>query len=329
MVSKLNCPLVSLLIPVYNVARYITQCLDSLFGQTYEYLEFVFVDDCSPDNSINLIYQYLEQYPHRKSQVKIIRHDKNRGLTAARRTALQNATGEYVWHIDSDDYIAIDAVEQLVNKAVADNADMIVFDAKEMYFHSERVIVNTIPKDKEEFLLLALTRRCRYELWMRFCKKSLYDGLELDDAVCYGEDYATTPRLIYLSNKVVKLDKICYYYVKYNMTSYTRTPSVATILSHEGAIHLLTTFFLSKDEKHFYPILQLAKAYLKAHMLKATISSKDAYRRANLMFPDLRGIGKMDLPPKDKFLLMLSEKKMYSLLWLYIELGLLLRKITH
>ena len=193
----------------------------------------------------------------------------------------------------------------------------------------ERVIVNTIPKDKEEYLLLALTRRCRYELWMRFCKKSLYDGLELDDAVCYGEDYATTPRLIYLSNKVVKLDKICYYYVKYNMTSYTRTPSVATILSHEGAIHLLTTFFLSKDEKHFYPILQLAKAYLKAHMLKATISNKDAYRRANLMFPDLRGIGKMDLLPKDKFLLVLSEKKMYSLLWLYIELGLSLRKITH
>lgn len=329
MVSKLNCPLVSLLIPVYNVEHYITQCLDSLFDQTYEYLEFIFVDDCSPDNSINLIYQYLEQYPHRKSQVKIIRHDKNRGLTAARRTALQNATGEYVWHIDSDDYIAMDAVEQLVNKVVADNADMVVFDAKEIYSHSERIITNTIPDDKKGYLLLALTRRCRYELCFRFCRRILYDGLELDDAVCYGEDYATTPRLIYLSNKVVKLDKICYYYVKYNMTSYTRIPSVATIVSHEGAMHLLATFFLSKDEKYFYPILQLAKAYLKAHMLKATISNKDAYRRANLMFPDLRGIGKMDLPTKDKLLLMLSEKKMYSLLWLYIELGLLLRKITH
>lgn len=321
--------LVSILVPVYGVEKYIDSCLISLFSQTYKKIEYIFVDDCSPDTSINHIYNILEQYPHRKSQVKIIRHDKNRGLTAARRTALQNATGEYVWHIDSDDYIAIDAVEQLVNKGVADNADMIVFDAKEIYSHSERVIVNTIPNDKEEYLLLALTRRCRYELWMRFCKRKIYNDLELDDAVCYGEDYATTPRLIYLSNKVVKLDKICYYYVKYNMTSYTRTPSVKTILSHEGAIHLLATFFLSKDEKYFYPILQLAKAYLKAHTLKATISSKDAYRRANLMFPDLIGIGKMDLPTKDKLLLMLSEKKMYSLLWLYIELGLMLRKITH
>lgn len=329
MISILNYPLVSLLIPIYNVERYIGKCLESILGQTYENVEFIFVNDCSPDNSVNIIDQILKQYPHRKSQVKIIHHEQNRGLTAARRTALQNATGEYVWHIDSDDYIAIDAVEKLVDKAVNENADMVVFDAKEMYSDSERIITNTIPNDKKDYLLLALTRRCRYELCFRFCRRKLYNGLELDDSVCSGEDYATTPRLIYLSNRVVKLDKICYFYVKYNMTSYTRTPSVATIVSHEGAMHLLTTFFLSKNPNFFSPILQLAKAYLKAHMLKATVSSNEAYKRANMMYPDLTDFENMNLPLKDKLLLILSEKRRYNLLRLYIKFGLLLRKIIH
>ena len=77
---------VSLLVPVYGVEKYIRQCSRTLFGQTYDDIEYVFVDDCSPDNSVAVIRQVLAEYPHREQQVRIVRHDHNRGLEATRKT---------------------------------------------------------------------------------------------------------------------------------------------------------------------------------------------------------------------------------------------------
>ena len=102
---------VSLLVPVYGVEKYIRQCSRTLFGQTYDDIEYVFVDDCSPDNSVAVIRQVLAEYPHREQQVRIVRHDHNRGLGAARKTALEAATGDFVLNVDSDDYLSLDAVE--------------------------------------------------------------------------------------------------------------------------------------------------------------------------------------------------------------------------
>ena len=89
---------VSVLVPVYGVEKYIEECARSLFEQTYGNIEYVFVDDCSKDGSIAILERVAEEYPQRKSQTRIIRHDHNRGLGGARLTALQKATGEYVTH---------------------------------------------------------------------------------------------------------------------------------------------------------------------------------------------------------------------------------------
>ncbi|MBP5277253.1 MAG: glycosyltransferase family 2 protein, partial [Prevotella sp.] len=91
---------VSILVPVYGVEQAIETCTESLFAQTYEQLEYIFVDDCSPDRSIEVLQQVLSRYPHRSKQVNILRHDVNRGLGAARLTALMAATGDFVMHVD-------------------------------------------------------------------------------------------------------------------------------------------------------------------------------------------------------------------------------------
>ena len=106
-------PVVSLLVPIFNVEPYIEKCLHSLFAQSFKSIEYVFVNDCTPDRSIEKLWTVLNQYPDRKLFVKVINHNTNQGLSAARKTALLHATGSYVWHIDSDDYIALDAVEKL------------------------------------------------------------------------------------------------------------------------------------------------------------------------------------------------------------------------
>ncbi|MSH99652.1 glycosyltransferase, partial [Escherichia coli] len=87
--------LVSILVPVYKVEKYIEKCAMSLFEQTYDNIEYVFVDDCSPDDSIALLESIMERYPKRKEQVKIVAHEKNAGLSNARITGINNCSGLY------------------------------------------------------------------------------------------------------------------------------------------------------------------------------------------------------------------------------------------
>ena len=96
---------VSILVPIYGVEHYIEQCARSLFEQSYSDIEYIFVNDCTPDSSMDILKQVLSIYPNRKSQVRIIEHEHNQGLGAARLTATKAATGEAVMHVDSDDYI--------------------------------------------------------------------------------------------------------------------------------------------------------------------------------------------------------------------------------
>ena len=111
---------VSILVPVYGVERYIENCAVTLFEQTYENIEYVFVNDSTKDRSMEILHEVMERYPLRRDNVHIITHEVNRGLGAARKTALLNATGDFVMHVDSDDSLSLDAVEMLVDKAIQD-----------------------------------------------------------------------------------------------------------------------------------------------------------------------------------------------------------------
>ena len=107
--------MISILVPIYSVEQYIERCAKSLFEQTYTDIEYIFVNDCSPDRSIDILKETILKYPKRKNYVKIINHDVNRGLSAARNTAVENAIGDFILHVDSDDYLEMDAIEKLVS----------------------------------------------------------------------------------------------------------------------------------------------------------------------------------------------------------------------
>lgn len=118
-------PKISIIIPVYNVEQYLRECLDSCINQTLEDIEIVCVDDCSPDNSIKI----LKEYQQKDSRIKIIRHEKNKNLGAARNTGLRNATGEYIWFVDSDDYIDTKACQILYDAIKEFNVDLLCFSS--------------------------------------------------------------------------------------------------------------------------------------------------------------------------------------------------------
>ena len=96
---------ISVIVPIYNVRLYIERCVRSLMEQTLENIEFIFVNDCTPDDSMDILHHVLKEYPKRRKQIKIIEHETNRGISAVRNTGLKNATGQYIIYCDSDDWV--------------------------------------------------------------------------------------------------------------------------------------------------------------------------------------------------------------------------------
>ena len=109
---------VSIVIPVYNAALYLEQCVRSLMMQTHQNIEYLFVDDASSDRSIYLLRSLIDQYPSRKDQCKIFESDVNKGVAFSRRLGMKNATGDYIIQVDSDDYVAPDFIEKMLEKAL-------------------------------------------------------------------------------------------------------------------------------------------------------------------------------------------------------------------
>ena len=121
-------PAVSVIIPVYQVEPYMARCARSLFGQTLQDIEFLFIDDCSPDRSIAVMREVLEEFPQRKDQVTVFRMPQNSGQAAVRMQGMALARGEYLIHCDSDDYVDADAYEALYGKARAEVLDIVTCD---------------------------------------------------------------------------------------------------------------------------------------------------------------------------------------------------------
>lgn len=120
--TRHNQPLVSILVPVYQVGEYVERCARSLFEQTYDNLEYIFINDCSPDNSIQILESVIKDYPDCANKIKILHHEENRGVSAARNTGIKNATGDYLFFMDSDDELPERSIEILLGRAMEDEA---------------------------------------------------------------------------------------------------------------------------------------------------------------------------------------------------------------
>ena len=110
---------VSIIVPVYNVEQYIGECLDSILKQTYDNLEVILVEDCSTDNTLSLCQRYAKT----DARIKLLRNEKNAGVSFSRNRALEVATGDYIGMIDSDDWIEADYIERMVTALEETGAD--------------------------------------------------------------------------------------------------------------------------------------------------------------------------------------------------------------
>lgn len=308
-------PKISIIIPVYNVEKYLRECLDSCINQTLQDIEIICVDDCSTDNS----YKILEEYQQKDSRIKIFRQEENKKQGAARNKGLEIATGEYVWFVDSDDYIDTKACQILYDTIKEFDVDMLCFsaiqfseeDGKRKFLypkHFQGVQINKVYHPQTNWKEITF-----YNLNVivpaYMTKRKVIQNFKFRKGVFY-EDQDFTPILL------ASVDSFCYipytaYFYRQNPSSTTQLPLTKKVLEDYIASTINLSEFVVQNnipEKHF----------LYKEFLKQLNSSLGFYKNNSQLLPDnYTGlIGMKNKYQKDLNNLFMNTKKYkkYSLL---------------
>ena len=204
-------PSVSVIILVYKVEKFIEQCARCLFEQTLEDIEYIFVDDCSPDASIEILNRVLEDYPARRSQVKILHNEVNRGQAFSRDRGVSAATGEYIIHCDSDDYPSKNLYETLLSKARETGADIVICDYNILQDGNITYGRGCRRPGMDPFAAILYGSIPAYP-WNKLVLGSLYSKVAFHPVANIGEDKAVLVQLFYFASKVAFVPEPLYTY---------------------------------------------------------------------------------------------------------------------
>jgi len=218
--------LISIVLPVYGVEEYLPQCLDSLLGQSFSGVEVVAVDDCSPDSCGAI----LDEYAARDSRLHVVHLEQNVGLGQARNEGLARATGEYIWFVDSDDWLAEGALAAVAERLQRARPDMLVVDFALAYPDGgvERDVRAHLFRDAPEIFTLA-ERTGVLDLvmtaWSRVIRGQFLLGLDVGFGRGYYEDISVTYPVLMAAQRLSLLDRVCYYYRRGRKGAITNTAS--------------------------------------------------------------------------------------------------------
>lgn len=217
---------VSVIVPIYKVERFIARCVTSLMKQTLQDVEYIFVDDATPDQSLSILQEVLVAYPERKKYVKILHHKDNQGLPAARNTGLEVSEGEYIFHCDSDDYVEPDMLETLYNEALKNNADIVWCDWFLTFGQNERYMKQPNYNTPLEAVKAMLGGAVKFNVWNKLVKRELYqkNAITFPAGFSMGEDMTMILPFVF-AKKIHYVPKAFYHYVKTNSGAYTQNHS--------------------------------------------------------------------------------------------------------
>ncbi len=235
---------VSVIIPIYGVEKYIEKCARSVFEQTYSNLEIIFVDDCTPDNSISILKRVLEEYPQMKDKTQILSYPKNKGVAGARQTGLDAAHGEYTIQFDPDDYVETDMIEKMVAKAVDDNADIVLCDFKLIQGEKETYLHINPSLNPIECMKQVLSGEVHGSLANKLIRRSLYveNSIAFTQGLNMREDLSVMYRLLYFAKKLAYVPQPFYNYVL-REGSYTNSRvSIMSLKNTEELLLQMDTF---------------------------------------------------------------------------------------
>ena len=237
-------PKVSVLIPIYNVEKYIERCARSLFEQTLDDIEYVFVNDCTPDRSMELLRKTINEYPTRQHAVKLINHERNQGVATVRNTGLAVATGEYVIYCDSDDWVEPTMYEDMYCTAKAADADVVGTDFYNEYSSYTTIQRQPFPDNNIECVRQMLAEQLHCGTCNKLVRRDIYirNNIRFPGGINMWEDVLTMIPVCYYSSKIVYLPRAYYHYIHYNSASYTQSMSAGSLRNLVEAVDRLSSF---------------------------------------------------------------------------------------
>ena len=211
-------PAISVITPVYNVKQFIYKCVESLMSQTFEDVEYIFVNDASNDGSIDILKSIVAKYPSKS--IRILNHLENRGLPASRKTGYEAAIGKYIFNCDGDDWVEPTLLEKLYNAVKTHDIDYSYCDFYLTYENTERYMKCPSFKTPDEALRMGyLSGTAKYNVWNKLIKKDLYDGVVFPvDHRKGGEDLIMLG-VLSKAKSIAYVPEALYHYVKTNTTA--------------------------------------------------------------------------------------------------------------
>ena len=309
---------VSVIIPIYNVSAFISCNVRSLLSQTLQEVEFIFVDDASPDDSIDILYDNLENFPNRKDFVKVIHHKENKGLPAARNTGLTAAKGEYIYHCDSDDWVEPEMLETMYNAAKVADADIVYCDFFLSFEKKERYMSNPRFDTADDMLKKGfLGGNMKYNVWNKLVRRSLYvdNGILFPEGHSMGEDM-TMIQLAAVADKVAYVPHAFYHYVKLNEGAYSNTYTQKKLDDIRYNVDRTVTFLQKKFGDSLDYEISLFKLSIKLPFLMT--GDKKMYKLWKEWYPeaDKYANANPDYPKRTRLLQQMAARGQ----WWYVNL---------
>ena len=219
--------LVTYIIPIYNVSAYIERSVRSLLEQRYWNIEYIFINDCSSDDSEIKLRRIIEEFPERRNKIKVITNEQNLGSATTRNIGLDMAQGEYVMFADSDDWISMDYVESMVRQIDSGSYDIVYCDYFESYNNHDNRISQAYGQDNIECIRAMLGRgmhgstcnKIYRRSFLMASKQRFIDGADL------FEDVSWNIRLFACTTQISYLSQAFYHYVQYNNNSIIKSMS--------------------------------------------------------------------------------------------------------
>lgn len=311
-------PKVSVISPIYKVASFIEKAAESMMQQTLQDVEYIFVDDATPDDSIDVLQRVLAKYP--KRICRIIHHDQNKGLPSARNTGLAAAKGEYVFHWDSDDYAEHDMFEKMYDFAKNQNADIVWTDWYLTFSTNERRMSQPDYATSMDAIKGMLGGAMKYNVWNKLARRSLYDGILFPDGYGMGEDL--TMLLVFANaGKVAHLKEAFYHYQKINSNAFSNSlkPQYFEPLKRN------ILWIAEELRKRFGNDLEKEISFLKLeskYPLLVGTGDFDSYRLWNEWFPEANKYisENHNVNFRSRFVQKLAVYKQYWAIWLHYQL---------
>ncbi len=276
------------------------------------------MDDATPDNSMAVLHSVMERYPERSQAVKIIRHEQNKGLPAARNTGLAIAQGEYIFHCDSDDFTETNMLKSLYETAEKHDADAVWCDYYISHETSERYMKQPCYDTPEEALKGMLCGRMKYNVWNKLVRRSLYveNAVSFPTGYAMGEDL-TMIKIFAFAKKVIYLPKAFYHYVQWNASSMTRdyTSTHLKALRHnaEATIDFLKSHYGTLWNQDIYSFALLMKwSFLVSDKRRMYRLWKDWFPEANAFI-----LTDKQVSFRIRFIEWCAAKGWFSIVWLH------------